>query len=146
VLTLVVGVGNAWRGDDAAGLAVARRVRELGGAVAVRELEGDASALLDAWEGHAAAAVVDAAVSGAPPGTLHRFWAGRDRLPAPALRSSTHAFGVADAVALARALHRLPDALEVFAIEGESFALGAGLSAPVARAVESLARELAAGA
>jgi hydrogenase maturation protease len=127
-------VGNAWRGDDAAGLVVARR---LGG---LRH-EGDAVGLLDAWAGAGHAIVVDAAASGAPAGTIHRFDAAAP-LPAHALRSSTHAFGVADAVELARSLGRLPARLDVYAIEGADFTLGAGLSPPVAQAVAALVLDL----
>ena len=82
--------------------------------------------------------VVDAAASGASPGTVHRFDARAAPLPAAHLRSSTHAFGVADAVELARALGRLPGRLDVYAIEGGDFSLGAGLTPPVAAAVEAL--------
>src|SRR6476619_6147364 len=58
---ILIGVGNAWRGDDGAGLAVARRVRELAPAgVDVREVEGDATTLLEAWVGAEHVAVVDA--------------------------------------------------------------------------------------
>jgi hydrogenase maturation protease len=133
----LIGVGNQWRGDDAAGLVVARR---LGGLAH----EGDAIALLDAWAGAEHAIVIDAAESGSPPGTIHCFDAAAGPLPARALRSSTHAFGVADAVELGRALGRLPPRLEVYAIEGAGFALGAGLSPPVARAVAAMARSLSA--
>ena len=62
------------------------------------------------------------------------------------LRSSTHAFGVADAVELARALDRLPERLDVYAIEGASFAAGAPLSPAVAAAIDELADLLAAEA
>jgi hydrogenase maturation protease len=143
VLSLVVGVGNPWRGDDAAGLEVASRVRALGPAVEVRTLEGDASGLLELWSGHEDVALVDAAGSGAPAGTLHVLRPPADRLPAAVLRSSSHAFGVADAVELARALDRLPARLEILAIEGEDFALGAPLSPAVAATVASVAGRLA---
>lgn len=139
---LLIGVGNAWRGDDGAGLAVARRARELG-APRVLAYEGDAVALLEAWAGAGHAVIVDAAASGAPAGTLHTFDARAAPLPVTLLRSSTHAFGVADAVELARALDRLPERLDVYAIEGGDFALAAGLTPPVAAAVEALARSLA---
>ena len=142
MLTLVVGVGNTWRGDDAAGLAVARRVRELAPAVEVRELDGDVSALVHLLEGHARAAIVDAARSGGPPGTLHALRADREPLPS-GLGSSTHAFGVADAIELARALGRLPARLDVYGVEGEDFAPGAPLSPAVAAGVEALAARLA---
>ena len=48
----VIGVGNAWAGDDAAGVLVARMVRDRApDGVAVIEHEGEPTALLDAWEG-----------------------------------------------------------------------------------------------
>jgi hydrogenase maturation protease len=140
---ILIGVGNAWRGDDGAGLAVARRVRELSPAgVEVREVEGDATALVEAWSGAEGVVVVDAAESGAPPGTVRRFDAASQPLPVRGLRSSTHAFGVADAVELARALGRLPQRLDVYAIEGASFAAGERLSPAVERAVAELATAL----
>ncbi len=142
---ILIGVGNGWRGDDAAGLAVARRVRALAPTgVDVREVEGDATALMDAWSGAEHVVVVDAAESGAAPGTIRRFDAGADALPVRALRSSTHAFGVSDAIELARALGRLPDQLDVYAVEGASFRAGERLSPAVERAVAELASELSA--
>jgi hydrogenase maturation protease len=141
---ILIGVGNAWRGDDGAGLAVARRVRELSPAgVEVREVEGDATALVEAWSGAEGVVVVDAAESGAPPGTVRRFDARTRPLPVGSLRSSTHAFGVSDAVELARALDRLPARLDVYAIEGASFTAGERLSPAVERAVDELAASLA---
>ena len=89
--------------------------------------------------------VVDAAASGAPPGSVRRFEAHAAPLPAHLLRSSTHAFGVAEAIELARALGRLPPILDVYAIEGSDFSAGAGLSPPVAAAVEWLALALGRG-
>jgi hydrogenase maturation protease len=142
---ILIGVGNGWRGDDGAGLAVARRVRELApDGIEVREVEGDATALVDAWSGAEHVVVLDAAQSGAAPGTVQRFDARAQPLPVRSLRSSTHAFGVSDAVELARSLGRLPDRLEVYAIEGASFVAGDRLSPSVERAVAELAGELSA--
>ena len=142
---ILIGVGNGWRGDDGAGLAVARRVRELAPAgVEVREVESDATALVDVWSGADHVVVVDAAQSGAAPGTVRRFDARSQPLPVRTLRSSTHAFGVSDAVELARSLGRLPGRLEVYAIEGASFVAGDRLSPSVERAVAELAGELGA--
>jgi hydrogenase maturation protease len=146
---LVVGVGNDLRGDDAAGLEVARRVRLAAPAgVEVVEASGDGAALIDAWQNAALAVVVDACVSGAEPGTIRRFEAARAPLPAVLASRSTHAFGLAEAVEMARALGRLPDRLVVFAIEGRDFAAGAPLSPAVARAVAeavtAVLREIAA--
>jgi hydrogenase maturation protease len=142
---IVIAVGNAWRGDDGAGLAVARRLRELAPAgIEVREVEGDAMALMDAWAPTDSVVVVDAAQSGASPGAVRHFDARAAPLPARLLRSSTHAFGVPDAIELARALGRLPAALDVYAIEGAAFAAGDRLTASVEGAAEELAAALAA--
>jgi hydrogenase maturation protease len=144
VSRVVIGVGNGWRGDDAAGLEVARRIATAGpDGVRAVALEGEQSGLLEAWTAADDVAIVDACASGAAPGTLHRHDARAAPLPAHLSRSSTHAFGVAEAVELARALDRLPRTLTVYAIEGGSFALGERLTPPVARAVGALADELA---
>ena len=141
---VVIGVGNAYRGDDAVGLAVAERLRgRLPAGVTVLDCEQEPTRLLDAWEGADVALVVDAAASGAPPGTVHRFDASGDGVPAHVFRSSTHAFGVGDAVELARALGRLPERVVVYGIEGGDFTVGSGLSAPVAAAVQRVVGELA---
>jgi hydrogenase maturation protease len=143
--TLVIGLGNEWRLDDGAGLAVARRLRDEAGlpdTVGVIELEGEPLTLVEAFAGARETIVVDALGSGAAPGTIRRLDASRERLPAELFRGSTHALGLAEAVELARALGRLPERLLVYGIEGESFAAGRGLSPAVERAVEELAREL----
>ena len=108
--TLVIGVGNAWRGDDGAGPGRrARGSRERSRAVRVHE--GEPIGLLEAWAGADEVIVVDAVASGAPPGTVHRLDAARRAAARAALaRGSTHAFGLAETIELARALGRLPAA------------------------------------
>ena len=142
----LVGIGNPLRGDDAAGLLVARRVRELAGPddVEVVELEGEPVRLLDAWEGAELAIVVDALCSGAEAGETSRFDVSREPLPAEAGASSTHALGLADVIELGRALGRLPARLIVIGIEGADFGAGAAPSEAVVRAVETVALDIAA--
>jgi Ni,Fe-hydrogenase maturation factor len=61
-VALLIGIGNADHGDDAAGLAVARRVTAAApGGVTVTELSGDQLGLLDAWEGQSEVWAADAA-------------------------------------------------------------------------------------
>jgi hydrogenase maturation protease len=107
-------------------------------------LEGDATWLLQQFAEVDTAIVVDACASGARPGTVRHFDARAAALPAHHLRSSTHAFGVADAIELARALGRLPARLDVYAIEGRDFSLGSSLSPEVESAVGRLAASIAA--
>jgi hydrogenase maturation protease len=141
--TLVIGVGNAYRRDDAVGLIVARRLRKLGlENVMVREASGESAALMSAWQDAQTVILVDAAQSGAAAGTLHRLDAQREPIPMPFLHSSTHAFGVAEALELARALNQLPPRVIVYAIEGQDFGAGVGLSPHVARAVKDAVEQI----
>ncbi len=137
---VVIGVGNALRGDDGVGLAVASALRgRVPGGVAVVPCEQEPSRLLDAWQGARAAIVVDAAASGSEPGHVHRFDASETAVPAGVFRSSTHAFGVGDAIELARALGRLPRHVVVYGVEGGDFAAGEGLTTQVQASVEKVA-------
>ena len=100
----MIGVGNAYRGDDGLGLAVTDDLRgRIPATVELVECEQEPSRLLDAWAGADAAIVVDAVEPGGSPGHVHRFDATTGPIPARAFRSSTHAFGVGEAIELARA-------------------------------------------
>lgn len=142
-MILVIGIGNPDRGDDAAGLAVARRVRETTspGEVTVRELIGDQLALMDEWTGATDVYLVDALCSGGTPGTVYRFDAA-DALTERFRHPGTHTFSLADVIELARALGRLPRHLAGYGIEGATFALGAGLSPQAEAAVDEVTSQL----
>jgi hydrogenase maturation protease len=136
---LVVGVGNAYRSDDAVGLIVARRLQqEVGDLVTVREESGEGTTLIESWKGADTVILIDAVRSSAEPGALCRFDTRVQPLPATLFHHSTHAFGVAEAVELARALDQLPSHLVVYGIAGKTFTAGVGLSAEVEKAVEGL--------
>jgi hydrogenase maturation protease len=140
---IVLGIGNPDRGDDGAGRAVAQGLRgALPDGVALAEADGEATGVLARLEGADAAFLVDACVSGAPAGTVRRLDVGVAPLPEDAFGLSTHGFGLAQAVELARALGRLPPRCVVYAIEGASFAPGAPLTPAVAAAVNEVARRL----
>ncbi len=145
--TCVIGVGNRDRGDDGAGPEVARRLaaRRLPD-THVMELDGRPGALFDAIASGRRVIVVDAMSSGAPPGTVTRFDAIAAPLPAVFGTLSTHGFGVAEAVELARTLGRMPESLEVIGIEGASWEFGVAMTPAVERAVARVARELRRGA
>ena len=143
---IVVGLGNPLAGDDAAGLEVARRVRERAPAdVRVVELEGDPSRLIDAFEGVELAVIVDA-VSTQEVGRVHRIDASTERLPADLGHRSTHALGLADALEVARALDRLPRRVVVYGIAGAQFGAGAApspaVSAVISQVADRIIREL----
>ncbi|HEY9074319.1 MAG TPA: hydrogenase maturation protease [Desulfobaccales bacterium] len=140
----VIGVGQEWRGDDAAGLLVARQVREMGGAgVAVLENSGAAADLMAAWQRAEAVILADAVQGGGQPGEIFRFPVHERPLPVELFpATSSHAWGVAQAAALGRVLGQLPPYLVVYGIEGRNFGLGQDLSPEVARAVPEVARRI----
>src|SRR5262245_55962910 len=113
-IPLIIGIGNEYRGDDAVGLIVARQLKErLADSVMVLEQSGDGAALIEASRGAEAVIIIDAVMSDAAPGKIHRFDANRRSIPKDAVRCSTHAFGVAEAIELSRALGELPGILIV---------------------------------
>lgn len=134
--TLVLGVGNAWRGDDAAGRLVAQalRARKLPG-VAVIEASVVDPSLIDAWQTAGRLIVVDAVTSGAAPGTVHCFDLSRESLPRSLSFCSSHAFDLAALLHLAQTLNRLPPHAWVFGVEGHEFAHGQAVSAAVQQGV-----------
>jgi hydrogenase maturation protease len=139
----IIGLGNALRGDDAVGLVVAQRVRELLPGADILELSGEPAELLDALgDGVEHVVLVDAVTSGALPGTVHRLDASQAALVVEA-NTTTHGLGLAETIELGRALGRLPARLLLYGIEGQDFALGAPLSPAVARAADALVVELA---
>jgi hydrogenase maturation protease len=142
---VVIGVGNRLRGDDGAGLEVARLVREqTGPSLRVLESDGEPSGLLEAWEAADLAVVIDTSASGAEAGTVRRFEAAREPLPAGLGASSTHALGLADAVELGRALGRLPPRLTIYTIEGERFEAGTPPGSAVREAIREVAGDVVA--
>jgi len=141
---LVLCCGNRDRGDDAAGPLVAGRLREMGRETGIdaREHAGDALSLIDAWQSADEVVLVDAVVSGKRPGTVS-VW---DALAAPLagrpLVGSSHALGLAEAIAISRTLGTLPRRLTLFGIEARRFGLGEPPSKAVLRGVERAARKV----
>lgn len=142
--TLVIGLGNDYRGDDGVGLYVARKLQDLNlPQTLILESTGDAADLLDLWKPGTPAILVDAVFSWSEPGTIFRFEAHSEPLPPKFLASSSsHAWGLAEAIELARALKQLPPRLIVYGIEGQSFEVGLGLSRLVKRAAREVVTQV----
>jgi hydrogenase maturation protease len=144
---LVIGVGNEYRGDDAVGLLVARRVKEFGlKNIKAIEESGEGAHLIEAWKGAETVIIVDAVSSGSNPGSVHRFDVTAQKIPSKFFRHSSHAFSVVEAIELARTMSRLPSRLIVVGVEGHSFEVGVGISSEVKQAVEEVADWIKQGA
>jgi hydrogenase maturation protease len=141
--TLIIGCGNPDRGDDAAGILVVRRLRSMG--IPAQEQSGEALALMESWgkEGNQPVILVDAVVTGMPAGTVTIWDARKAPVVGDYFRCSSHAFGVADAIELARILDLLPHSLLIYGIEGARFEPGSEPSTEVMGAVEKVAECIA---
>src|SRR6516225_3687071 len=138
---LIIGLGNDYRGDDAVGRVLARRLKAIeGDDVRVVEESGEGASLIEAWQGADFVILIDAVHSGGAAGTIHRFDAATQPVPGSFFHYSTHAFSVAEAVELARALNQLPPRLVIYGIEGKNFDSRVGLSPEVKMAAEELFR------
>ncbi|MCX6136861.1 MAG: hydrogenase maturation protease [Ignavibacteriales bacterium] len=139
----VIGIGNEYRSDDGIGLIIARRVKEHAlPFVDVQEAGGEGSALVEMWRHREHVIIIDAISSGAKTGTLHKFHPYKHPLPVGLFHLSSHAFGLAEAIEMSRALNVLPEQMIVYGIEGECFEPGIGLSAAVNAAVDEIVEEV----
>ncbi len=138
---VIIGAGNVYRRDDAVGLIVARRLKaEHLDDVRILEESGEGAALMESWKDADTVILIDAVHSGGAPGTIHRLDAHAQAIPTGFFHYSTHAFSVAEAVELARALNQLPPRFIIYGIEGKDFEAGEGLSPEVEKAVEEVVR------
>jgi hydrogenase maturation protease len=138
---LVIGCGNRDRSDDGAGVMVAERVRKLG--VQAEICTGESLALIEAWSRADDVILVDTVVTGAPAGKVW-LWNARSQRIQGSVSTSTHGFGVAEAIELAYLLDRLPHRLQVLGIEGRRFDVGGDLSPEVVCAVEEAVQRVVA--
>jgi hydrogenase maturation protease len=142
---LVLGLGNPDRGDDAVGPLVARLLAgRLPPDVRVATRGGDMLALIEDWSDCDALVCIDAAAPAGMPGRLHRLDLAVDDLPRGPGPASSHGLGLAEAVALARALGRAPARIVVHAVEGACFDGGAPPTPAVAAAAEAVAARVVA--
>ncbi len=141
---LIIGIGNEYRGDDGVGLVVVRTLQVLQctlialANVTFVECSGDGTELLELWATNRNVIIIDAVSSGQPAGTILRLGIQAQHIPLACTFNSTHTFGLAEALGMARVLHELPSSLVVYAIEGRQFAPGNSLSPEVEQAIDDV--------
>ncbi|MGA8543508.1 MAG: hydrogenase maturation protease [Thermoplasmata archaeon] len=141
--TLVIGVGNRHRRDDAVGLDTADRVSpRLAGHARVVLFDGESTDLLDLWTGAGLVVLVDALPPRGEPGRVRRFEGDLTALISKSPASSTHGLSVGEVWRLGATLGQLPDRIVVFGVEGAEFTPGVGLSPAVARAIDPVAEAI----
>ncbi|HMK29901.1 MAG TPA: hydrogenase maturation protease [Terriglobales bacterium] len=137
----IICCGNRERGDDAAGVLVGERLRDLG--IEAQTVTRDAFSLIKAWTGAEDVVVVDTVTTNAPAGKVH-VWKNAQFIVPRRRTSSTHGFGVAEAIELARAIGCLPARLRLYGIEGKKFGFGNEVSPEVRHGVAEVVRKIAA--
>jgi len=137
---LIIGLGNLDRGDDAAGILVAQRLAERG--VGAVQHTGGTLNLLHLWDTAEEVILVDAVISGAAVGTVQSWDTCAQTLQNDAFQSSTHEFGLADTIELARAVNRLPKALTIYGIEAAKFVPGTPPCSRVLAGIDRVADEI----
>ena len=140
---MVIGLGNPMRRDDGIGPAAAALLeREPPADTDIIALDGESTRLIEAWRDRSRAIVIDAVAAGDAAGTIHEVEVSTDALPDWAAGASTHGAGIAEAVALGRALDRLPAELVVFGVEPADLSHGPGLSPAVDAALPDLVERI----
>jgi hydrogenase maturation protease len=137
---LVACIGNPDRGDDGIGALVAEKLAgtlPAGAALLVRS--GDMLSLIEDCAGCDALVCVDAAAPMGALGRIHRIDLATGELPGELLAASTHGFGLADAIGLARTLASAPRDIVIYGIEGSCFDAGAPMTPEIAAAAEEAA-------
>ena len=138
--TVVIGIGNTERADDAFGLiAIERLHADPPPGVRLETARGDVLKVLDLFEGADTAILIDAMTSGAAPGQVLRMDASDGALQHELDSfTSTHAVNLVEALELGRVLGRLPTRLILYGVEAAEFGLGRGLSAAVTASLDDV--------
>lgn len=121
----VIGIGSPF-GDDQIGLRLIDELRRserlqpyLGRGLELHQLDRPGAGLLAQLEGKERVVIIDAVVSGATVGQLHR-WADIEAAGQPPFSHSSHGVGLAQTLALGRALALLPPVLTILGVEIEA--------------------------
>ncbi|NLI15282.1 MAG: hydrogenase maturation protease [candidate division Zixibacteria bacterium] len=141
---IIIGIGNEFRGDDGAGLVAAELLKaENIAGVEIKQESGEGAILMECWQGYHTAIILDAARSGANPGTIHRYEIQQQPLPRSLFNScSSHAFSLVEAIEMGKLLNKLPRRLIVYGIEGKFFGMRLGLSPEIQEAIHNLIRQI----
>jgi hydrogenase maturation protease len=140
---LLIGIGNEYRSDDGVGLYIADKLRSWNFPdINIAGCSGNGVDLMNLWEGYDDVILVDAVRSGAEPGTVFHFDAGEKQIPQELFGYSTHVFGVAQAIEMARTMRTLPSRLSIFGIEAENMEAGTVLSESIKNSSERAIKEI----
>jgi hydrogenase maturation protease len=140
---MVVGIGNPYRSDDAAGWAVIDAIKDKAGPnLKCSKSRGDLAELLELFAKHPCVYLVDACLAPDSEKPWLRIDASRHEVALDAAQSSTHGLGVSQAIALAKNLGQMPLKLIIYALPGTNFTLGNTLSPAMRQTIAEVAEAI----
>lgn len=141
--TILYGIGNSFRGDDAAGIEVANTLLDRG-ASPDQILSGPAeiAQLIDLMEKTECLIFVDCVYSGQEIGTIHKLDLTKEKLPYSKKGPSTHIFGLGEALDMAKALDIFPKKIWFWGIEGRNFEFSRNISHEVQAGIRQVSSEI----
>lgn len=140
---IVVGIGNPYRGDDGAGFAVIDGLeKSLSSSVKLLKLRGDIAELIDIFANYQTVYLVDACRSNEEQEDWRRLDVQKESIKDENPQTSTHGFGITQAISLAKNLDKLPDKLILYAINGNQYSISDVISPSVYASVNSVIKAI----
>ncbi|MCR4417781.1 MAG: hydrogenase maturation protease [Ignavibacteria bacterium] len=136
----IIGIGNEFRSDDAVGLIVARKLKELYPDFDIIESDGNGTDLLNYFQNYDKLIIIDAAISENPEdiGRIKEIKVTDDLDFSEINLFSSHAFSLLSALRLAKQLNILPKELYLYLIFSNNFSFGQEISQKVKESSEKI--------
>lgn len=139
----VISLGDRFRGDDGVGPLVLDELRRrYGEHLEGVENRGDMTQLLEDWRDRQVFLVDAVVAQDKSAGEILRLDGLTESVMQSVCTTSSHGLNLAEALELGHAVGALPERLNIYAICGENFATGAGLSPQVAASARRVAKEI----
>ena len=136
----IIGIGNDFRSDDAAGLLVARKLKELYPDFDIIESDGNGVDLLSIFQEYDKVIIIDAAIANNPEdvGQIKEIKVTPDFNFSDLKIYSSHSFSLLEALKMGKQLSILPEELYLYLILSKNFSFGQEISEAVKKASEKI--------
>jgi len=136
----IIGIGNDFRSDDATGLLVARKLKELYPDFDIIESDGNGIDLLSIFQEYDKVIIIDAAIADNPEdvGQIKEIKVTPDFNFSDLKIYSSHSFSLLEALKMGKQLSILPDDLYLYLILSKNFSFGQEISLEVKVAIEKI--------
>lgn len=140
---LILGIGNKYRCDDGAGIETAEVIKGFNiDKFIVKTLDGEGIGILKELEENENVIIIDAVRNNGKAGNVYELNANDVVIKSGFFNYSSHAFGLAEAINVAKVMNKLPKFLIVYGIEGGKFNFDTKLTKKVKQAVKITAETI----